>query len=324
MAVTVSQRTYERVAVTPVKMRRSDDDDDDKFPPQSTITVSDTPKRTSTLISRSATRSATRSTTRLITASNRPSIRKQVALTAALAVTSPPILNRQSHKRRKGTSTPIVTKTIPTALTSTTTPSTNTTISSAITPATTNSLLAGLPEIQDEIRGELDSQDEEYKAFGEACLALNIDDAILFSTNLLYRQTQEMVGKLVLSLSHEDSRMAAFAKMVRATVDRADAAVFQAIESDPQTNARIDSLWDEAIAGEQQLFHSGMEVPAGLDTRLEYLVKPFGSLTDLLLVISSYLTADVNSSVQLNYAMTNDLSHMCMSQLYAKAGYHNI
>jgi len=72
------------------------------------------------------------------------------------------------------------------------------------------------------------------------------------------------------------------------------------------------------------VFESGFEVLTGVDTRPEYLVKPFGSLKDPLMMISSYPTADEKSTVHLEYATVNDLSNIGMSQLYVKAGYHDV
>lgn len=86
----------------------------------------------------------------------------------------------------------------------------------------------------------------------------------------------------------------------------------------------MDLLWNEAVAVEQRLFDNSIEVPAGLSTQPEYLVKPFGLFSHPLMIISSYPTVDENSSVHLRYGTVNDLSNTSMARLYAKTGYHKV
>jgi len=52
------------------------------------------------------------------------------------------------------------------------------------------------------------------------------------------------------------------------------------------------------------------------------LVKPIGSFTDTLLLISSCPTASEEGSVHNHYGTVDDISNVCMWMLYAKFGYH--
>jgi hypothetical protein len=82
----------------------------------------------------------------------------------------------------------------------------------------------------------------------------------------------------------------------------------------------MDAAWIEAVEGEKMLDHP--DLPSGFEMPDDYLVRPFGSFEDPLLVLSSYPTAKPGSSVQINYGMVNDISNQCKFMLYAKLGYH--
>lgn len=84
----------------------------------------------------------------------------------------------------------------------------------------------------------------------------------------------------------------------------------------------MDTLWHEGVDGETKVVALGLSLPQGLDMWPSNLVKPFGSLSDPLLVLVSYPTAHPTSTVHFEYGMTNDLSSSLMSRLYTKLGYH--
>jgi hypothetical protein len=201
------------------------------------------------------------------------------------------------------------------------------TVVTTATPSTSRSSAENVPAIQED-DDNVDVDIDEEQAVNESCMRLDVDDAHLFSTTLSNREVRKLVGRIAPALATTDPQMAHFTARVKERIKRAAPPLFPTIEANPHdwasTNATMDDLWRQAVAGEQRLFATDMAVPEGLSTEPEHLVKPFGSLTDELLVISSYPTADPASSVHLKFATTNDLSNWSMARLYAKLGYHNI
>ena len=89
----------------------------------------------------------------------------------------------------------------------------------------------------------------------------------------------------------------------------------------PATNAIVDALWAEASRDECRI-----PLPStptiGLDMRPDYLVKPFGSPEDPLMVMSSYPTYDPTSSLHMAYSTLNDMSNQSIAMLLIKLGYN--
>jgi len=89
----------------------------------------------------------------------------------------------------------------------------------------------------------------------------------------------------------------------------------------PSTNAIVDALWAEASHDECRVALSSVPT-TGLDMRPDYLVKPFGSPEDPLMVMSSYPTSDPTSSLHMSYSTINDMSNQSIAVLLIKLGYN--
>ncbi|KAI4928326.1 uncharacterized protein J4E92_005811 [Alternaria infectoria] len=95
----------------------------------------------------------------------------------------------------------------------------------------------------------------------------------------------------------------------------------------PTTNTAMDGYWGQATDAEKALHPPDHQVDstddfAWLDISERLLVKPCGSPNDSLMVLSSYPTADVNSTVHLAYGTNDDMSNQSMWLLYSKIGFH--
>jgi len=89
----------------------------------------------------------------------------------------------------------------------------------------------------------------------------------------------------------------------------------------PATNAIVDALWTEASRDECRVALPSVPT-TGLDMRPDYLVKPFGSPEDPLMVMTSYPTSDPSSSLHMAYGTINDMSQRSMAMLLIKLGYN--
>ena len=92
----------------------------------------------------------------------------------------------------------------------------------------------------------------------------------------------------------------------------------------PHTNPSMDAHWGQAIDAEKALdpVQDPTDDLAWLDMSERLLVKPSGSPDDSLMVLSSYPTADVNSTVHLPYGTIDDMSNPSIWLLYSKMGFH--
>lgn len=88
----------------------------------------------------------------------------------------------------------------------------------------------------------------------------------------------------------------------------------------PSTNHTLDGLWEQAVHGEKNVMPTSP--PSWLNTNPSRLCKPFGSLEDRMMWLSSYPTEGHFSTVHHNYGVQNDLSNISMFTLYAKFGLH--
>ncbi|KAI4664851.1 uncharacterized protein J4E79_003149 [Alternaria viburni] len=90
----------------------------------------------------------------------------------------------------------------------------------------------------------------------------------------------------------------------------------------PLTYPDMDFAWGQAVEGEHAI-----ELPDTMDNWIDMsesnLVKPTGSLRDTLLIVSSYPTARVGSTVHRSYGTTMDMFNVSLFMLYAKLG-HNV
>jgi len=84
------------------------------------------------------------------------------------------------------------------------------------------------------------------------------------------------------------------------------------------TEPAIDDLFSEYAKKERKL--NLPNVLSGLDMRPNTLVEPAGSTKSLLLIVSSYPTLNVHSSIHIKYGSVNDILNMSMFTLYAKLG----
>ncbi|KAI4655622.1 hypothetical protein J4E93_000336 [Alternaria ventricosa] len=89
----------------------------------------------------------------------------------------------------------------------------------------------------------------------------------------------------------------------------------------PSTNVVVDALWAEVTRDECRVPLPSTPT-TGLDMRPDYLVKPFGSPEDPLMVISSYPTSDPTSSLHMSYSTVNDMSNQSIAVLLIKLGYN--
>lgn len=81
-------------------------------------------------------------------------------------------------------------------------------------------------------------------------------------------------------------------------------------------------MWNKVVDVEEGIFRAGsFAILAGLKTYRSISVKPSGSFKDPL-VFSSYPALHPDSTVHLDYGMSNDLSNQCIAQLYLNFGFH--
>ena len=93
----------------------------------------------------------------------------------------------------------------------------------------------------------------------------------------------------------------------------------------PHTNPSMDTHWGQATDAEKALDPPDQDSTddfAWLDMSERLLFKSSGSADDSLMVLSSYPTADVNSTVHLAYGTNDDMSSQSMWLLYSKMGFH--
>lgn len=89
----------------------------------------------------------------------------------------------------------------------------------------------------------------------------------------------------------------------------------------PRTNKEMDALWEQAMREEHEITET-IDTPTGFEKAPSHTVKPFGSLNDSLLCISSYPTLDALSTVHLDYGIVADMSNQSIARLYTKLGLH--
>ncbi|CAO2656299.1 Nn.00g051020.m01.CDS01 [Neocucurbitaria sp. VM-36] len=168
--------------------------------------------------------------------------------------------------------------------------------------------------------------EEEESATTASCLQLALSNEELFSTTMSGTKILELVSKIIPALSPSESSIRRLRWEIQTQLANAPKMRLPALSNAPttwpSTNPDMDSLWQEGVDGEQKVVALGLAIPQGLDMRPAYLVKPFGSFDDPLLVLSSYPTADPASTVHLDYGIANDLSNSSMSRLYTKLGFH--
>ena len=170
--------------------------------------------------------------------------------------------------------------------------------------------------------------DEEELTAAYACIQrMDLTDCQLFSTKPTSTEILAIVARIVPQLSPSSPEIICLRQDITESLRKAPSLRLPRLEQSPSTwpstTPIMDSLWKKAVEAEKAIAASAsLTLPAGVDMREELLVKPFGSLDDPLLVLTSYPTLDPTSTVHLAYGMTNDMSNQCMSRLYTKLGFH--
>jgi len=174
-----------------------------------------------------------------------------------------------------------------------------------------------------------DFDGEEETAYKSSLVQsdFSIPDSRLFD---IYATTEDVindVSRFAPGLSPQNENIAAFVQLVKEQVRTAPPLYIPVHQENqttwPSINPTMDSMWQGSVEGERQLHLPKNELPIGFTMEPESLVKPFGSLDDPLLVVSSYPTNDPMSTVHLAYGTTNDMSSICMFMMYMKLGLHN-
>lgn len=98
------------------------------------------------------------------------------------------------------------------------------------------------------------------------------------------------------------------------------------IERVPTTWASIgeemDQLWAAKVEGEREIDIGVLPINADVEEHL--LVKPFGSFSDPLVVLSSFPPNLESSTVHKNYATVNDQSNNATSVLRTRLGFNKL
>ena len=161
----------------------------------------------------------------------------------------------------------------------------------------------------------------------ETQYSLNIPlrDKDLFNIDVTSTEVTSMVEKVLPALSSKE--MQRFYKTIAEHLDNSPPLSKPVRSRYPTTwslvNPESDLLWKHSVDGEHALdLGDPSLLPKWLNMSEHGLVKPIGSFTNNLLLISSYPTASEEGSVHNHYGTVDDMSNGCMWMLYAKFGYH--
>jgi hypothetical protein len=83
----------------------------------------------------------------------------------------------------------------------------------------------------------------------------------------------------------------------------------------------MDALWTDAVAEDLRV-PMPTPLPFGLDMRPKRAVKLMGSFKDPLMVLSSYPTADPDSTVHLDFSTVNDMLKSSLGRPLVKLSFH--
>ncbi|KAI4627515.1 uncharacterized protein J4E87_004079 [Alternaria ethzedia] len=150
-------------------------------------------------------------------------------------------------------------------------------------------------------------------------------DQDLFNVDVTAAEVTSMVEKVLPALSSR--KMKNFYRTIAGHLEKSPPFRIPARSRHPTTwslvNPDFDLLWKHSADGERALDLGDPDLlPRWLNKSEDGLVKPIGSFTDTLLLISSYPTASEEGSVHNRYGTVDDMSNVCMWMLYAKFGFH--
>ena len=179
----------------------------------------------------------------------------------------------------------------------------------------------------DQIDDDADIHHADDDDMREAQYSLNIPlrDKDLFNIDVTSNEVTSMVEKVLPALSSR--KMKNFYRTIAGHLEKSPPFRISARSRHPTTwslvNPDFDLLWKHAVDGERALdLGDASLLPKWLNMSEDGLVKPVGSFTETLLLISSYPTASDEGSVHNRYGTVDDMSNVCMWMLYAKFGFH--
>ncbi|KAI4664852.1 uncharacterized protein J4E79_003150 [Alternaria viburni] len=149
----------------------------------------------------------------------------------------------------------------------------------------------------------------------EAQYSLNIPlrDKDLFNIDVTSNEVTSMVEKVLPALSSR--KMKNFYRTIAGHLEKSPPFRIPARSRHPTTwslvNPDFDLLWKHAVDGERALdLGDASLLPKWLNMSEDGLVKPVGSFTDTLPLISSYPTASDEGSVHNRYGTVDDMSNV--------------
>ncbi|KAI4927598.1 hypothetical protein J4E85_006110 [Alternaria conjuncta] len=156
-------------------------------------------------------------------------------------------------------------------------------------------------------------------------LEIPLRDQDLFNVDVTAAEVTSMVEKVLPALSSRNMKQ--FYRTIAGHLEKSPSFSIPARSRHPTTwslvNPDFDLLWKHSVDGERALDLGGPSLlPRWLNMSEDGLVKPIGSFTNTLLLISSYPTALEEGSVHNRYSTVDDMSNVCMWMLYTKFGYH--
>ncbi|KAI4697886.1 uncharacterized protein J4E84_001020 [Alternaria hordeiaustralica] len=156
-------------------------------------------------------------------------------------------------------------------------------------------------------------------------LEIPLRDQDLFNVDVTAAEVTSIVEKVLPALSSR--KMKNFYRTIAGHLEKSPPFRIPARSRHPTTwslvNPDFDLLWKHSVDGERALDLGDPRVlPRWLNMSEDGLVKPIGSFTNTLLLISSYPTALEEGSVHNRYSTVDDMSNVCMWMLYTKFGYH--
>jgi hypothetical protein len=149
-------------------------------------------------------------------------------------------------------------------------------------------------------------------------MTASIPDCRLFNPRATAADVLQNVRSLIPALFDAQPDIAALISRTRNS--KTSKPIFPVYEENPTTwpsgHPDTDVWWDEKVRGEPILRPTS--TPHWLDMDESKLDKPCGSFKTKLFVLSSYPTD--HTTMHQRYGTFNDLSNVCMSTLYNKAG----